>query len=382
MFMTSRRAMMLMATVGWLAAAPVFAAETVKLIDDVELSGTGVTSGSMWKNGVDLAVKEINAAGGILGRQISISHQDNQSQAQIAKAVATKAMDDEPYVLLGPIFSGDVNVSSAVAEEAETPMIMGGEASNLTQQGKKYLFRTSFSQVTAMPKLAAYMAKSGIKTVAMVWISNDFGKGGHDAMLKELTARGIKVVADIPTEPGQVDYSAVVVNAAKAGADALFSYKNEEESARFLIALRKFGYDKPVYGETVLVSQRVIELAGSAANGAKGHVGLTVDSPNPLVQAFGAKFKAAYGYSSDHNGIKGYTAVYLIKSVTEKIGKFDRKALAAAIHGGTFLAKDYPGLLMDVSYDAAGDIDRESYLVEIKDGKQVVTDVLPQLGKK
>ena len=380
--MTSRRAMMLMATVGWLAAAPVFAAETVKLIDDVELSGTGVTSGSMWKNGVDLAVKEINAAGGILGRQISISHQDNQSQAQIAKAVATKAMDDEPYVLLGPIFSGDVNVSSAVAEEAETPMIMGGEASNLTQQGKKYLFRTSFSQVTAMPKLAAYMEKSGIKTVAMVWISNDFGKGGHDAMLKELTARGIKVVADIPTEPGQVDYSAVVVYAAKAGADALFSYKNEEESARFLIALRKFGYDRPVYGETVLVSQRVIELAGSAANGAKGHVGLTVDSPNPLVHAFGAKFKAAYGYSSDHNGIKGYTAVYLIKSVTEKIGKFDRKALAAAIHGGTFLAKDYPGLLMDVSYDAAGDIDRESYLVEIKDGKQVVTDVLPQLGKK
>ena len=369
-----------MATVGWLAAAPVFAAETVKLIDDVELSGTGVTSGSMWKNGVDLAVKEINAAGGILGRQISISHQDNQSQAQIAKAVATKAMDDEPYVLLGPIFSGDVNVSSAVAEEAETPMIMGGEASNLTQQGKKYLFRTSFSQVTAMPKLAAYMEKSGIKTVAMVWISNDFGKGGHDAMLKELTARGIKVVADIPTEPGQVDYSAVVVNAANA--DAIFVYLNEEESARFLIALRKFGYDRPVYGETVLVSQRVIELAGSAANGAKGHVGLTVDSPNPLVHAFGAKFKAAYGYSSDHNGIKGYTAVYLIKSVTEKIGKFDRKALAAAIHGGTFLAKDYPGLLMDVSYDAAGDIDRESYLVEIKDGKQVVTDVLPQLGKK
>lgn len=380
--MTSRRAMMLMAAVAWMAAGPVFAADTVKLIDDVELSGTGVTSGSMWKNGVDLAVKEINAAGGILGRQISISHQDNQSQAQIAKAVATKAMDEEPYVLLGPIFSGDVNVSSAVAEEAETPMIMGGEASNLTQQGKKYLFRTSFSQVTAMPKLAAYMAQSGIKTVAMVWISNDFGKGGHDAMLKELTARGIKVVADIPTEPGQVDYSAVVVNAAKAGADALFSYKNEEESARFLIALRKFGYDKPVFGETVLVSQRVIELAGAAANGAKGHVGLTVDSPNPLVQAFGAKFKSTYGYASDHNGIKGYTAVYLIKAVTEKIGKFDRKALAAAIHNNTFLAKDYPGLLMDVSYDAAGDIDRESYLVEIKDGKQVVTDVLPQLGKK
>jgi branched-chain amino acid transport system substrate-binding protein len=365
-----------------LGAGPAHAAETVRMIDDVELSGPGVTSGSMWKNGVDMAIKEINATGGILGRQIVVTHQDNQSQAQIAKAVATNAIDDEPYVLLGPIFSGDVNVSSAVAEDAETPMFMGGEAANLTQQGKKYLFRSSLSQTAAMPKLANFMQKSGIKSVTMVWISNDYGKGGHDAMLKELNARGIKVLADIPTEPGQMDYTSVVVNAVKSGADALFSYKNEEESARFLIALRKYGYDKPVLGETVLVSQRVIELAGAAANGAKGHVGLTIDAPNPLVQAYSAKFKTAYGYASDHNGIKGYTSIYLIKAVTEKLGKFDRKALAAAIHGGSFSAKQHPGLLLDVSFDAAGDLDRESYLVEVRDGKQVVTETLPPLGNK
>ena len=380
--MIDRRTTLMLAAGALAAPRLAHAADPIKLIDNVELSGTGVTSGSMWKNGVDLAVKEINAAGGILGRPIQVVHQDNQSQAQIAKAVTTKAVDEEPYVLLGPIFSGDVNVSSSVAEDAETAMIMGGEAANLTQQGKKYLFRTSFSQATAMPKLAAYLQKSGIKTVAMVWIANDFGKGGHDTMLKELQTRGIKVVADISTEPGQLDYSAAVVNAAKAGADALFSYKNEEESARFLIALRKFGYDKPVFGETVLVSQRVIELAGAAANGARGHVGLTVDAPNPLVQEYGRKFRAAYGTASDHNGIKGYTAIYLVKAATEKLGKFDRKGLAATIHGSTFTAKDHPGLLMDVTYDGAGDIDRESYLVEIKDGKQVVTEVLPPLGKK
>ncbi len=259
-------------------------------------------------------------------------------------------------------------------------MFMGGEAANLTQQGRKYLFRTSVSQTGVMPKLATYMQKVGIKSVAIVWIANDFGKGGRDTMIKELQARNIKVAADISTEPGQMDYSAVVVNAARAGADALFSYKNEEESARFLIALRKLGYDKPVFGETVLVSQRVIELAGAAANGVQGHVGLTIDAPSPLVRAFGDRFKAAYGYASDHNGIKGYTAVHLVKAVTEKLGRFDRKALAAAIHGNKFTAAQYPGLLLDVAYDANGDIDRETYLVEVKDGKQVVTAVLPALG--
>ena len=135
-------------------------------------------------------------------------------------------------------------------------------------------------------------------------------------------------------------------------------------------------------GETVLASQRVIELAGPAANGVRAHVGLSVDAPNPLVQEFGRKFRAAYNIGSDHNGIKGYTAMYLIKAVTERMGKFDRKLFATTLHGGTFTAKEFPGLLMDVTYDAKGDIDRESYLVEVRDGKQVITETLPPLGAK
>ena len=378
--MIRRRSAVLGATL-LLAARPTRAADTVRILDDVELSGTGVTSGTMWQKGVDLALGEINASGGILGRQIALSHQDNQSQPQIAKAIATRAVDDESYVILGPIFSGNVNVTMAVGEENETPIIMGGEAAALTQQGAKYLFRTALSQAASMPKLANYMQQQGIKTVAVVWIANDFGKGGRDTMLKEMAKREMKPAADISTEPGQMDYSAAVVNATKANADALFVYLNEEECARFLIALRKFGYAKPVYGETVLVSQRVIELAGPAANGAKGHVGLTVDAPNERVRAFGRKFQAANGFASDHNGIKGYTGLYFVKYVTEKIGKFDRKAFASAFHGMHFAAGQYPGVLLDVTFDDKGDLDRESYLVEVRDGKQVVTDVLPPLGK-
>jgi branched-chain amino acid transport system substrate-binding protein len=363
------------------SALPARAADDVAIIDNVELSGTGVTSGSQWKMGVDLAVQEINAAGGILGRKIAMTHQDNQSQAQIAKAVATKLVDAEPYVGLGPIFSGSVNVSMAVTENAEMPTFIGGEAANLTNQGMKYLFRTSLNQAAAMPKLANFLVQSGIKSMVVIWGNNDFGKGGRDAMVKEMAARNIKLAGDISTEPGQMDFSAVVVNATKANADAIFAYMNEEESARFLIALRKLGYTKPVYGETVLVSQKVIELAGAAANGAIGHVGLSVDAPNKRVQEFGRKFEAAYKQKSDHNGIKGYTAVYLIKYATEKLGKFDRKALAASIHGAHFLAEKYPGLLMDVMWDDKGDLDRESYLAEVRDGKQVITQTLPPINK-
>ena len=124
----------------------------------------------------------------------------------------------------------------------------------------------------------------------------------------------------------------------------------------------------------------MIELAGEAANGAVAHVGLTVDAPNPLMLKFKAKFYQDYKYISDHNGIKGYTGVYLMKAAIEKAGKLDRKAVAQALHGLQVSAAKHPGVLMDVAMDNNGDLDRESYIVEVKNGKQEVKTVLPALN--
>ena len=83
------------------------------------------------------------------------------------------------------------------------------------------------------------------------------------------------------------------------------------------------------------MNQKVVELAGAAANGVRGHVGLSADAPIPAIVEFTTKFTERYKYRPDHNGIKGYTAVYLVKYVTEKIGKFDRKAFGATMKGLT-----------------------------------------------
>ncbi|HSU65014.1 MAG TPA: ABC transporter substrate-binding protein [Burkholderiales bacterium] len=366
-----------------LASQAAFAQQTVKIANVVELSGTGTTSGTNFKNGVELAVKEINAAGGILGRKVQLESNDTQSNPAIAKALTVKAIDNDSYVVMGPVFSGSIIVSMAETRRAEVPNFTGGEATNVTTQGNPYVYRTSFSQVTAMPKIAQYMAGGmKAKSVVVMFVNNDFGKGGRDAIIKELGARGIKVVADISTDPGQVDFSSPVLRAKQANADALFAYLNEEESARLLRELRKQGYDKPIVGETTIMGQKVIELAGDAANGVRGHVGLTIDAPNPAVRAFGEKYEKEFRSKSDHNGIKGYTGMYVVKAVTEKMGKFDRKGFAQAIKNSCFSAKQTPGLLMDVCFDDKGDIDRESYLVEVKGGKQVVVETLPPLGKK
>ena len=360
-----------------------FGAETVKIYGLVELSGTGTTSGTNFNNGVKLAIKEINAAGGILGRKIEYTAEDTQSNPGVAKGLAQKAVDEGSYVVMGPVFSGSILVSMSETKRAEIANFVGGEAAAITTQGNPYIFRTSFTQTTAMPKVANYVSdKIKAKVIDIIYTNNDFGKGGRDLAMKSFEAKGIKIGADISTDAGQVDFSSAVLKARQSGSDALFVYTNEEEAARLLKELRKQGYNKPIIGETVLTSQKVIELAGDAANGAIAHVGLTPDGPQATVKKFDQAFQKEYQTRSDHNGLKGYSAVYIVKAVTEKTGKFDSKALAQAMHGASFSAKQYPGILLDVSYDANGDLDRESYMTKVVNGKQVVIETLASINSK
>jgi branched-chain amino acid transport system substrate-binding protein len=356
-----------------------YAQEVIKIANLVELSGAGATAGTNFKNGVELAIKEINAAGGILGRKIQSTTSDTQSNPGVAKGLTQKAVDDGAFAIFGPVFSGSIMVSMAESRRAEVPNFTGGEAASITQQGNPYVVRTSFGQSTSFPKVARYI-NSKAKTLAVIYVNNDFGKGGRDAIIKLMEGSPTKVVADISTNQGQIDFSAAVLQVKQSNADAVFVYSNEEESARALREFRKQGWTKPIIGETTLTGQKVIELAGEAANGAVAHVGLTVDAPP--TKAFGAKFQQEYKYVSDHNGIKGYTGMYVLKAAIEKVGKLDRVAVAQALKNVTFTAKQHPGVLMDVSFDDKGDIDRESFMVEVKNGKQEVVATLPPLGKK
>src|SRR5436853_7382258 len=347
----------------------------------IELSGAGAVSGTNFRDGAVLAIEEINAKGGILKRKINAPQSDTQSNAGISRAQVQKAIDGDPYVILGPVFSGSVKVNMILAQQAEVPQIVGAEAADITQAGNPYIFRTSFGQQMSMPKIANYL-RDGLKakTVAVLWVNNDFGKGGRDTFFREMAARNIKVVSDVSTESGQMDFAADVVKLKGANADAIFVYTNEEESARFLREARKQGIDKPLIGETTLLGQKVIDMAGDSANGAKGHVGLTADAPVAAVLAFKERFSRRFGYVPDHNGIKGYTGVDAVKHATEKISRFDRKLLARTLHGLTIKPEEEPGLLMETTWDNNGDIDRISFLAEVVEGKQKIVQTLPKLG--
>jgi branched-chain amino acid transport system substrate-binding protein len=365
-----------------LGALSAHAQQTVFMPIVIEVSGNGAVSGTNFRDGALMAIDEINAKGGILKRKINAPVTDTQSNAAISRAQVQKAIDGNPYVILGPVFSGSVKVNMQLAQAAEVPQIVGAEAAEITQMGNPYVFRTSFGQQMSMPKMAAFVA-DGMKarTVAFLWVNNDYGKGGRDVFFQEMKKRGIKIVADVSTESGQVDFAADIVKMKASNADVMFIYTNEEECARVLREARKQGVKQPIIGETNVISQKVIDLAGETAEGAKGHVGLTADAPIPAVQEFTAKFQKRYKYVPDHNGLKGYMGVYAVKYATEKLGRFDRKALAKSLHGMTITPKEEPGILIETTWDDKGDVDRISFLVEVVKGRQKVVEILPKLGK-
>lgn len=342
----------------------------------VELSGGGAPAGTNYHDGAALAFEEINAAGGILGEQVNMTSYDTATDPQTSRALVQKAIDEGAYVIIGTVYSSSTIVNMLVAQQAGVPQIVGAEAPNITAQGNPFVFRTAYGAQKGVPALTPYFKDTlGATKVAVAWVNNEFGKGGHDVFVAEMEKAGIEVAADIPSEAGAADFAADVARIKDSGADAVFVYLHEEESARFLREARKQGIEQPLVGEVTLTGQKVIDLAGEAANGAVAHVGLTADAPE--FAEFGKKFEDKFGRKTDHNGIKGYIAAYATKYVTEKVGAFDQAKFAETMHGLCLDAANHPGVLMDVCWDDTGELSRASFMIGVEDGKQVITGQVP-----
>ena len=376
----NRRSILGMATALMVGAVmpAAYAQETVKIANISELSGPGATSGVNWRDGAAMAIEEINADGGILGKQVELTQYDSQSDAQTSRAMVQKAIDDGAFALLGTVYSGSTIVNMLVAQQAGIPQMTGSEAPKITALGNPYIFRTSFGAQKSMPKIATYLKdEMKVSKVAIAWVNSEFGKGGHDAFVAQMEEKGIEVVADVPSENAQADFASDVVKLKGSGAEAIFVYLTEEESARFLREAKKQGVSVPLVGETTLIGQKVIDLAGDASDGTLGHVSLTPDAPIPAVQEMAKKFEEKYKYRADHNAIKGYIGAYAIKYATELVGELDSQKVAEKLHGLTLKASEHPGVLMDITWDENGEVSRESFLVEVKGGKQTVKATLP-----
>lgn len=363
------------------ALATVFAADTVKFASVLELSGPGATTGANWRDGQAMAVEEVNAKGGILGHRIDLSLFDTQTNPGVSRAQVQKALAEKPYVVLGPIYSGSTKVNMELTQKAKVPQLTGSQAPEITATGNPYIFRTTFNTADVIPLLSNYIETLKAKKVGIIWANNDFGKGGASVFREQMKARNIEIVVDQSAEQGQSDFTPDISAASQAKPDVLFVYLNEEEAARFLIQSKRADLDIPLVGATTLLNDKVLELAGDAANGVRGLLELSAKAPLPEFQSFVKRFTEKYKRTPDHAAAAGYLAVYTVKVATEKQGELNSEKLGQTLHGLTVSPQQEPGVLMETTWAANGDISRQAFIAEIVDGKQVIRDILPKLNK-
>ncbi len=366
-----------LAAIGLATTAPKAMAQDLQIAIPAELTGSGASVGVLWRDGAEMAIDELNAKGGILGHKLTYTVYDTQTNPSVSRAVIQKALDGHPYAVLGPVYSGSVMVDEPLTQKAGITEIMGGVADNLTAAGDPTIFRTTAAQSQVLMPAVIYMKDTlHAKRVAMVWVNDDYGIGGHKAMQADLKTAGLQLVVDDSAEAGQISFAPDILKIRAAHPDAIFVYLHEEENARLMKGLKQQGIKSPIMGGTV-TDQQTIKLAGGAAEGALSIGGMDISAPVPAVAAFHKRFLARFHVEPDHNALQAYMAVWMIKAGTEKMGKADAKGLAAALHGMTITPDKQPGILFPMHILANGDIDNGSLLTTVKGGQQVVLKVIP-----
>ncbi|OGB95075.1 MAG: hypothetical protein A3G35_00895 [candidate division NC10 bacterium RIFCSPLOWO2_12_FULL_66_18] len=363
-----------------LGTLPPASAQNVKLAIVAEITGGGAPVGATWRDGVNLAVEDINKKGGILGRRVETFLLDTQSDPPTSVAVMRRAINENPFAILGTVYSSSTVANMDIARQAGIPQITGSESILIVQKGNPNIFLTSFTQQIGFAKLVRWLAEDlKAEKIALVYVNNAFGKGGREMFMKFLKDRGKSIVADISTEPQQADFTPELTRVRASGATHLLVYSHEEENARLMIQLRKLGLSVEPVGDN-LCAQTAIDPGGEAMNGVKCHVPMTAASPVPSMADMGRRFQEKYGRVPDHNGFKAYIGTHMVKAAVERVGAFDQAKVRDCLHNNLFTAAEEPGLLMDVYVDEKGDSDRASFIVEVQNRQTKVIKVVGMLG--
>ncbi len=357
----------------------------VKIAIVVGVTGGQAPSSANWIAGLGVAVDEINAAGGILGRKVETFTLDTRSDPATSVASMRSALEQKPYVVMGTILSSATLVNMKVLEDAGVPQFTGSVAPDITTKNSpKSLFRTEPNSNDEAAMFASWVVnQSKGKKIAVIYANDEFGTTGQKSFATLFQQQGATLAASVATAVGQADFSGEIAKLQQAAPDTVFMYMHETESGRFLQQAQSANLSKTMtlVGASSALAASTIQLAGAAADGLKGFVpySASAKSMQALAQKYIAKNPSA---APDHNFFKGYMALWTVAYVTKELGKFDQVGLVNFLHDKTMCVDKYPNLLESTYWSKVGDIDRSTFVVSVKDGKQTVTDTIPPLQKE
>ena len=330
------------------AAAAVFTtgayAADIKLGVSGPFTGGSASMGVSMRDGVRLAAKEINAAGGVNGNKIVLVERDDEAKNERGVQIAQELINNEKVVAtLGFINTGVALASQRFYQEAKIPVMNNVATGTLiTHQfpnaPENYVFRNGAPDVIQAPMIAKEAAeKRGLKKVAILADSTNYGQLGREDLEKALKTYGVTPVAEEKFNIGDVDMTSQLLKAKNAGADVILTYAIGPELAQIANGMAKLGWKKPIIGSWTLSMASFIDTAGKNGNGATMPETFIQNPPTTpkrkvFVETYLKEFKPKNGIiASPVSAAQGYDSVYLLAAAIKQANSTEGPKIVAAL---------------------------------------------------
>ncbi|HPF44867.1 MAG TPA: ABC transporter substrate-binding protein [Syntrophomonadaceae bacterium] len=354
------------------------AGETIKLGFLGATTGSVANYGIPGEKGMKLAIKEINADGGVLGKQLEGIYEDNKGDnSEIANITTKYITRDKVAALIGDPCTGLTKVAADIAQKNKVVIFSAGATGAGVVEIGDYVFRNTLLDIFAAPAVVDWMLDDqGWKNVAIITSLNNGYSTALTPVFKEaLEARNANIVLEDSINDGETDFTAQVTKLKNAGADVLVFTGYYTEAALIMNEAQKQNLDIKLIGGDGLYGQDLAKLGLSAVEEKViFYCGFSTDQPSEETAAFLEKYRAEYNEEPDMFSAQYYDAVKIIADAMEKSGSADptvyREELAKL--------KDYPGVSGQTTFRA----DREPikspvFLMTVKDGKFALVNKIP-----
>lgn len=334
------------------------------------LTGSLATNGEYIMNGVNMALEEVMAAGGINGAELKVTFLDDQVKASEAINAAKKAVSEiNVPVILGPDNSGNVLACMSVAAEAGVPQIVSGTNVKVTSQGIGTIFRMRASDKTAASCLAELVKKDGYTKIAFMYTNEDYGKGFMESTKTYLDEMGIEVAASETCNIGDTDFTAQITTIKNAAPEAILVLGKEIETAKFIRQARETGLSLQMYGGSPLGADYVVELAtADALEGTKIVTHFLPANPDEAVTKFVETYESKYGNEPTTLSTAYYDSIKMVAQIMNEYGTTKEDIIKG------LKEIDYVGVQSHFHADETGEMVTKQVVGEFKDGKWSVID--------
>lgn len=336
------------------------------------LTGDAATYGVSHKNGLELALVEINKAGGVKGQEIEMLTHDDAGDPKQAAAGAQKFADMKNVLAIaGSCLSSNTLAMVPITDKAKIPHTAVSSSSSKLSGMSKYFFRMAVQD----DKVGGLMVdlsqdKFKPKKVALLYLNNDYGKGLLASIEPQVKKYGVTLTSAQTYLATDKDYSALLTKVKSEVPDVLLVGSTYTDGGLIVKQAREMGLMMPIVGPTGLYSPKYMEIAGKAVANTYFLGVFVPTNPDPKVQEFVKKYKEKYGMEPDTFAALAYDQGYVLKDAMEKAaakGAVTRESLREAL-----AASSYKGITGTVTFDAKGDWVRPYLFVTVQDGKFVV----------